>query len=78
MVNAYDSREKAKYLAVITSIYDYLSQQDVAHVQKAIKQANLAHWIWHGDGFVSVDKVNRRTCFCRILKNPCSSFELET
>ena len=57
VVKSYNSNEKAKYLAIITSIYDYLAQQNVAHVLQALKEAVLTNWVWHGDGFVSVDKV---------------------
>ncbi len=57
VVKSYTSQEKAKYLAVITSVYDYLAQQDVSDVQRALHKAGLTEWIWHGDGFVSADKV---------------------
>ena len=57
VVRSYDSNEKAKYLAIITSIYDYLAQEDVHNVQNVLKESNLNNWIWHGDGFISADKV---------------------
>ena len=57
VVRSYDSNEKAKYLAIITSIYDYLAQENVENVQRALKESNLTNWIWHGDGFINSDKV---------------------
>ena len=57
VVKSYDSSEKAKYLAIITSIYDYLAQQNVMMVQKVLQDADLKQWIWHGDGFITADKV---------------------
>ncbi len=57
VVSCYTSSEKAKYLVLITSVYDYLSQQGATHLLAAIEHAQLDEWIWHGDGFTSVHKV---------------------
>ena len=59
VVRSYDSNEKAKYLAIITSIYDYLAQENVENVQRALKESNLTNWIWHGDGFINVRQGNK-------------------
>ena len=70
VVKSYDNSEKAKYLAIITSIYDYLAQQNVAMVQKALHDAKLTQWIWHGDGFISADKVTLfEKCYFRLYFN---------
>lgn len=57
IVGCYRSQEKAQFLTMIMAVYEFLSRFDASKLCKALRSADVQKWIWHGDGFASVDEV---------------------
>ena len=49
--------DKAEYLPHIHRIYQFLANKNCDAVKEAIKGNDIDKWIWHGDGFVSMDSI---------------------
>ena len=63
VVMYYLSEEKTKYMAIITSIYDELMKGDICGLQEVLLGKSLDTWIWHGDGFISSEKITVQPAF---------------
>ena len=63
VIRSYRSEDKTKYMAVITTIYDELSQRNLDELQEDILRKGLTTWIWHGDGFTSSDLITIKRTF---------------
>ena len=59
VTECYTDQEKAKYLTVITAVYDKLLQllHEGHHIMDTLKECDLEKWIWNGEGFSSVESV---------------------
>ncbi|KAK2160900.1 hypothetical protein LSH36_125g03013 [Paralvinella palmiformis] len=63
IIQQFLAKEKAKFLAILTGVYDYLMQKNMEEVHAALKRASLDNWIWHGDGFASLESVVGESTF---------------
>lgn len=57
IVGCYRSQEKAQFLTMIMTVYEFMSRFDAPRLYEALRSAKLQKWIWHGDGFASVSEV---------------------
>lgn len=57
VTHAYEAKHKAKFLAVITGIYDHMFSCDMQQLQEILIQKNMSDWVWYGEGFTSTDKI---------------------
>ena len=57
VVASYRSTEKAQYLALLMGVYESLSQTVPSQLMSLLNKQSVQHWVWHGDGFVSVKHI---------------------
>ena len=57
LVASYTYDAMADYVFIVRNIYDFLSTHPLDDVQQALETAELREWVWHGEGFSSVERV---------------------
>ena len=57
LVASYSYDSTADYTFVVRNTYDALSTHPLGAVHKALEAAELREWVWHGEGFTTVERV---------------------
>ena len=57
LVASYSYDATADYTVVVRSTYDALSAHPLSAVRDALEAAELREWVWHGEGFTTVERV---------------------
>ena len=57
LVASYSYDSTADYTVVVRSTYDALSTHPLSAVRDALEAAELSEWVWHGEGFTTVERV---------------------
>ena len=57
LVETYSCEATADYLALVRDSYRFMSSHPVNAVQDALTSAALCEWVWHGEGFTTVDRA---------------------
>lgn len=63
VIEHYKSKDKDKYLIIITKIYQELAENHVSELQHALKKHQVTDWAWHGDGFVPCERITMQPPF---------------
>ena len=56
-IQQYVPADKAKFMTIISAIYDCLSSESSRHLQESLTAAGLASWIWNGEGFSEPESI---------------------
>ncbi|KAI0214724.1 Sacsin, partial [Lamellibrachia satsuma] len=57
LVASYSYDAMADYTVIVRNTYDFLSKHSLDEVQAALEAAELREWVWHGEGFTTVERV---------------------
>ena len=57
LVASYSYDSTADYTLVVRKTYNFLSTHPLGAVQKALEAAELREWVWHGEGFTTVERA---------------------
>ncbi|KAI0220051.1 Sacsin [Lamellibrachia satsuma] len=57
LVASYSYDATADYTVVVRSTYDALSAHPLSAVRDALEAAELREWVWHGEGFTTVERA---------------------
>ncbi|XP_064634737.1 sacsin-like [Lineus longissimus] len=57
IVNYYRAEEKVVLMGFVQKVYEVLRLYPVPEVQKCLTSMKLVNWVWHGNGFASVDCI---------------------
>ena len=57
LVTSYSYDAMADYTVIVRNTYDFLSKHSLDEVQAALEAAELREWVWHGEGFTTVERV---------------------
>ena len=57
LVATYSHDTTADYIALVRITYSFLSMHTVGAVQDALTVAGLREWVWHGEGFTTVERA---------------------
>ena len=55
--NCYIAKEKGKYMSMVTNIYSAFCHYGCEQVANELQSQRIDDWIWHGDGFASLQNV---------------------
>ena len=61
-IQQYVPVDKAKFMTIISAIYDCLSSESSRHLQESLTAAGLASWIWNGEGFSEPKSIVVKKC----------------
>ena len=57
LVETYSYDAETDYVALVRNTYTFMSRHPVSVVQDALTAAGLREWVWHGEGFTTVERA---------------------
>ena len=57
LTETYSFDATTDYLALVRDTYSFMSTHPVSAVQDALTAAGLREWVWHGEGFTTVERA---------------------